>query len=63
MGVSNMTVSISMLAVLGYGSKLVAAGAITPGALTTFLLYAVNVGSSVFSISSVYSAVQAVRPL
>lgn len=57
MGASNMVISLSMLSVLGYGSTLVASGALSAGTLTTFLLYAANVGASVFSISSVYSSI------
>lgn len=56
MGSSNWVMSLSLLSVLGYGSNLVATGAISPGQLTTFLMYAVNVGASFFSITSVYTA-------
>lgn len=57
MGLTNLTTSLSMLAVLGYGTHLVTNGHVTPGELTTFLLYALNVGGSVFGLASVYSSI------
>ena len=57
MGSTNLMVSLSMLSVLGYGSTMVAAGAISAGQMTTFLLYMVNVAGAAFSLTSVYSSI------
>ena len=57
MGSTNLMVSLSMLSVLGYGSTLVAADAISAGQMTTFLLYMVNVAGAAFSLTSVYSSI------
>mmetsp|Transcript_16760 Transcript_16760/g.20294 ORF Transcript_16760/g.20294 Transcript_16760/m.20294 type:complete len:678 (+) Transcript_16760:66-2099(+) len=57
MGSSSLVFSLSMLSVLGYGSSMVANGLISPGELTSFLLYAVNVTGAAFQITNVYSAV------
>lgn len=45
--------SVAALAIMWYGSSLVALGALTAGELTSFLLYAGYVGGSLISISYV----------
>jgi len=57
MGTANMIINVAMISVLGYGATMVAHGTLTPGNLTSFLLYAVQLGGSLFQLSAVYSSV------
>jgi ABC-type bacteriocin/lantibiotic exporter with double-glycine peptidase domain len=51
MGSTNFVVSMSILAALGYGSMMVAKGALSPGQLTSFLLYSVTVAGASFQVT------------
>jgi putative ABC transport system ATP-binding protein len=48
---------MTILALLYYGGSMVQTGEITVGALTSFFLYTVYVGSSMIGLSSWYSEV------
>jgi len=51
MGSTNFVLSVSILAALGYGSMMVANNTLSPGQLTTFLLYSVNVAGASFQLT------------
>lgn len=51
----DLSVKMSMLAVLGYGGQMVSDGLLTSGELTSFLLYTLYVGFSFAGMSSFYS--------
>jgi ABC-type multidrug transport system fused ATPase/permease subunit len=51
----DLSVKMSMLAVLGYGGQMVADGVLTSGELTSFLMYTLYVGFSFGSLSAFYS--------
>lgn len=57
MGASNLSISLSILSIVGFGTNMVGSGAISPGDLTSFIMYSVNVGGSVYSLASVYSSI------
>ena len=50
-----LAANASLVSVLGLGASQVLSGAMTPGELTSFLLYSVNVGVSITSLSQVYA--------
>ena len=54
-GAVDLSVKMSMLAVLGYGGQLVANQALSVGDLTSFLLYTIYVGFSFAGMSSFYT--------
>ncbi|XP_047971285.1 ABC transporter B family member 25 [Salvia hispanica] len=49
--------TLSVIVVVIYGATLTIKGAMTPGSLTSFILYSLTVGSSVSGLSSLYTAV------
>ena len=54
-GAVNMATMTSLVVVLGYGGVLVADETITAGALSSFLIYSLYLGSNVSGLSSVYA--------
>ena len=50
-----------MVLVLWFGARLVVEGKLTPGELSTFIIYAIYVGGEVGSIASVISSLVQVR--
>jgi ABC-type multidrug transport system fused ATPase/permease subunit len=57
MGGASAGIYIAAAAVLGYGGLLVARGALTPGALTAFLVYTLLVAMSFSSLAEIWSDV------
>jgi ABC transporter fused permease/ATP-binding protein len=57
MGGASAGIYITAAAVLGYGGLLVARGALTPGALTAFLVYTLLVAMSFSSLAEIWSDV------
>ncbi|KFK33212.1 hypothetical protein AALP_AA6G345200 [Arabis alpina] len=51
----NAAFTISVITVVSYGAYLAITGSLTVGALTSFILYSLTVGSSVSSLSSLYT--------
>ncbi|VVB09207.1 unnamed protein product [Arabis nemorensis] len=51
----NAAFTISVITVVSYGAYLTITGSMTVGALTSFILYSLTVGSSVSSLSSLYT--------
>jgi hypothetical protein len=51
MGATNLVLSLSILSAVGYGSMMVANGTLSPGQLTSFLLYSINVGGASFQLT------------
>ena len=51
----------SVVLVLWFGARLVVEGKLTPGELSTFIIYAIYVGGEVGSIASVISSLVQVR--
>ncbi|XP_042041435.1 ABC transporter B family member 25-like, partial [Salvia splendens] len=49
--------TLSVIVVVIYGATLTIKGAMTPGSLTSFILYSLTVGTSVSGLSSLYTAV------
>ncbi|GAY61541.1 hypothetical protein CUMW_210740 [Citrus unshiu] len=47
--------TLSVIVVVIYGANLTITGSMTPGALTSFILYSLTVGSSVSGLSSLYT--------
>ncbi|KAK4773363.1 hypothetical protein SAY87_028382 [Trapa incisa] len=54
-GSLNAASTLSVIAVVIYGANLTITGSMTPGALTSFILYSLTVGSSVSGLSSLYT--------
>ncbi|KAK6123132.1 hypothetical protein DH2020_043128 [Rehmannia glutinosa] len=52
----NAASTLSVIVVVIYGATLTIKGAMTPGSLTSFILYSLTVGSSVSGLSSLYTA-------
>mmetsp|Transcript_38638 Transcript_38638/g.93617 ORF Transcript_38638/g.93617 Transcript_38638/m.93617 type:complete len:744 (-) Transcript_38638:316-2547(-) len=52
--VMQLVVNLVMVVVLGYGGRLVQAGDMTPGDLTSFVMYSVMMGGNISSISTQY---------
>ncbi|XAR63827.1 Peptide-transporting ATPase, partial [Bertholletia excelsa] len=50
----NAASTLSVIVVVAYGANLTITGSMTPGALTSFILYSLTVGSSVSRLSSLY---------
>lgn len=51
----NAAFTLSVITVVSYGAYLTITGSMTVGALTSFILYSLTVGSSVSSLSSLYT--------
>jgi ABC-type multidrug transport system fused ATPase/permease subunit len=51
----NAAFTLSVITVVSYGAYLTIYGSMTVGALTSFILYSLTVGSSVSSLSSLYT--------
>ncbi|GAV92657.1 ABC_tran domain-containing protein/ABC_membrane domain-containing protein, partial [Cephalotus follicularis] len=51
----NAASTLSVILVVIYGSTLTISGSMTPGALTSFILYSLTVGSSVSGLSGLYT--------
>ncbi|XP_031372216.1 ABC transporter B family member 25-like isoform X2 [Punica granatum] len=51
----NAASTLSVIAVVIYGANLTIMGSMTPGALTSFILYSLTVGSSVSGLSGLYT--------
>ncbi|KAL1202790.1 ABC transporter B family member 27 [Cardamine amara subsp. amara] len=51
----NAAFTLSVITVVSYGAYLTITGSLTVGALTSFILYSLTVGSSVSSLSSLYT--------
>ncbi|KDO65683.1 hypothetical protein CISIN_1g006489mg [Citrus sinensis] len=51
----NAASTLSVIVVVIYGANLTITGSMTPGALTSFILYSLTVGSSVSGLSSLYT--------
>ncbi|CAI9786741.1 unnamed protein product [Fraxinus pennsylvanica] len=51
----NAASTLSVIAVVIYGATLTINGAMTPGSLTSFILYSLTVGSSVSGLSNLYT--------
>ncbi|CAH1431380.1 unnamed protein product [Lactuca virosa] len=51
----NAASTLSVIIVVIYGAHLTIAGSMSPGALTSFILYSLTVGSSVSGLSSIYT--------
>ncbi|KAK6795365.1 hypothetical protein RDI58_008818 [Solanum bulbocastanum] len=54
-GSLNAASTLSVIVVVIYGATLTIQGAMTPGALTSFILYSLTVGSSVSGLSGLYT--------
>lgn len=52
----NAASTLSVIVVVIYGANLTITGSMTPGALTSFILYSLTVGSSVSGLSGLYTA-------
>ena len=57
-GVVGFVAFAGVVAVLWQGGRLVLAGALTPGALVSFLLYAITVAAAVGSLASLFGSYQ-----
>jgi ABC-type multidrug transport system fused ATPase/permease subunit len=57
MGAASSGGYVAMAAVLGYGGKLVANGALTPGALTAFLVYTLFIAMSLGALADLWAEV------
>ncbi|CAA2955673.1 ABC transporter B family member 25 [Olea europaea subsp. europaea] len=53
----NAASTLSVIAVVIYGATLTINGSMTPGSLTSFILYSLTVGSSVSGLSNLYTVV------
>lgn len=53
----NAATTLSVVAVVIYGANLTITGSMSPGALTSFILYSLTVGSSVSGLSGLYTTV------
>ncbi|KAK6928083.1 ABC transporter-like, ATP-binding domain [Dillenia turbinata] len=51
----NAAFTLSVIVVVIYGANLTISGSMTPGSLTSFILYSLTVGSSVSSLSGLYT--------
>ncbi|KAK1419850.1 hypothetical protein QVD17_29231 [Tagetes erecta] len=51
----NAASTLSVIVVVIYGANLTIAGSMSPGSLTSFILYSLTVGSSVSGLSSIYT--------
>ncbi|XP_071717638.1 ABC transporter B family member 25-like [Rutidosis leptorrhynchoides] len=51
----NAASTLSVIIVVIYGANLTIAGTMTPGSLTSFILYSLTVGTSVSGLSSIYT--------
>lgn len=56
-GGMNAASTLSVIVVVIYGAKLTISGSMTSGALTSFILYSLTVGSSVSGLSGLYTVV------
>lgn len=56
-GGTELIVNLSLLSVVGYGSYLVFSKVISPGELTSFLMYSLYVTGANFQLTAVYSAI------
>ncbi|KAJ4713224.1 ABC transporter B family protein [Melia azedarach] len=54
-GALNAASTLSVIVVVIYGANLTIIGSMTPGALTSFILYSLTVGSSVSGLSGLYT--------
>eukprot|EP01138_Halocafeteria_seosinensis_P014486 gb/GECG01014789.1/.p1 GENE.gb/GECG01014789.1/~~gb/GECG01014789.1/.p1 ORF type:complete len:532 (+),score=49.96 gb/GECG01014789.1/:1-1596(+) len=54
-GIVHLCANLSIIGVLGYGGTLIANGELSPGDLTSFLMYSLYVGFNFSALSSVYS--------